>query len=65
MMDERFKLVMSILVYMSQASFVEHKRQWVFAIFRMIELTAEHSLVPESGHGFAGYALLLDYVSSL
>ncbi|QNK59171.1 GAF domain-containing sensor histidine kinase [Paenibacillus sp. PAMC21692] len=62
MTDGRIKLVMSILVYMSQASFVEHKREWACAIFRMIELTAEHGLVPESGHGFAGYALLLDYV---
>ncbi|WP_214626328.1 histidine kinase [Paenibacillus agaridevorans] len=62
MKDERVKLAMSVLVYMSQSSFVLHKGEWACAIFRMIELTASHGLVPESGHGFASYALLLDFV---
>ncbi|WP_160499885.1 AAA family ATPase [Paenibacillus dendrobii] len=61
MINERHKLVMSVLVYMSTACFSLNESSWLSAIFTILEMTIDEGLTPEASIGFAGYAILLNY----
>lgn len=63
MTDERRKIAMAVLVYMTNAYFNSkgNKRVWASATFLMLELTLEYGMTEEASIGYAGYAMFSYY----
>lgn len=61
MTDERLREAMTVLVYVSSASFIVDKSVWLGAVLLMLEVAMDDGLIPELSVGMAGYALLLTY----
>ncbi|WP_246073117.1 AAA family ATPase [Paenibacillus dokdonensis] len=62
MESEVSKAAMSVLDYTSHAYYTVDPTNWAASVLAMVELTLKEGWTPESSVGFAGYALMLNYV---